>query len=609
MDQAMEHFKEFLRQCIKYRFWISLGVAALFAIIAYFLGSGPVQAKADQQTKAITAAANDVKQYANPGVPNGQYKPIVDEKTGIMTKDVNSAWKQLFDRQKDLLSWPKPVEERFRQWGRTWPQNVAEGAVEVAKYDYIQAYPEYVEKVYQVCQPFNYETGSGVVAAPPKETLLRPSVFDPTKLPDLGKIWAGQERLWIQRTVLEVIAQVNKKAKDWDSAIIKQVNLLDVGNQGAQDQRSIAKGEQLEESEAIKAPGSESEEAAAAAEGGGGGAGGDMMRSMMGAMGRRGYGMRGGSGMGDLGAAVSAPESIFYVKPEKDKGQYKIVPIMLSVLVDQDHIQDLLVELENSPMSIQVMDFELLRPTTRVTKPEKGTMANFAGFGQMMGGMMRGRMGGMGMMAGYGGMAASYGQMMMGQMRGGYGRGGMNQPSGMMGMMGMMGYGGGPAAQAKKGTDKRSTNRAEVRKEATKAVETAKGPTLFDPYYDIVEVKVYGQARFYNPPPADAEVLPSLGEATATAGAAAPTEPAKTEATAGEPTAKVEPAKTEPASTEPGKAEPAKAEATDAEPAKTEPAKTESPQAEPAKTEPAKTEPTKAEAAKGTNPAPESPKS
>src|SRR4029079_4618985 len=95
--------------------------------------------------------------------------------------------------------------------------------------------------------------------------------------------------------------------------------------------------------------------------------------------------------------------------------KYKFLPILLSFMIDQDHVQDLLVELENSPMSIQVMDFELMRPTAKVTKPEKGAMGSFASYGGgMMGGMMqsmmRGRMGGeMGgsMMAGYGGMMQS----------------------------------------------------------------------------------------------------------------------------------------------------------------------------------------------------------
>ena len=44
----------------------------------------------------------------------------------------------------------------------------------------------------------------------------------------------------------------------------------------------------------------------------------------------------------------------------------------MTVLIDQDRIQDFLVELENSPMSIQVMDIDLHRPQARVTKPEKG---------------------------------------------------------------------------------------------------------------------------------------------------------------------------------------------------------------------------------------------
>ena len=481
-----------------------------------------------------------MKQFAAPGVPNDQYKPIVDEKTGVLAKDINMAWKQLYSRQAPLLTWPKTVQQRFREWGPKWPENVAEGAVELAKVDYIEAYPAYVDEVYRVLHAFDYETGTGIVAAPPKEALLRSLVFDPTKLPELGTIWAAQQRLWVQRTVLEVVAQVNRKAKDWDSAIIKQINLLEVGTSAAQDQRSIAKGEQLEESEAIKAPGSEAAEQAPAT---------GMLGGMQEAMMKSGM----GRGMGGAGAVAGATETIFFVKPANDKGQFKILPIMLSVLIDQDHIQDLLVELENSPMSIQVMDFELQRPSSRVVKPEMGAMASFSGYGEsMMGGMMRGRMGGMGMMSGYGGMMSGYGAMMSQ----------MSQQYAMQGMgpgMGMGGMGMGPAAAARKGTDKRATNRGEVRKEETKAVVTAKGPSLFDPYFDIVEVKVYGQARFYNPPPADAETEPSLGESAAKAAESG--EPIKGDASSGEPAKPSQPKpsrKTEPAKAEPAKTKPAK---------------------------------------------------
>ncbi|WP_165224475.1 hypothetical protein [Aquisphaera insulae] len=496
----MDQVKEFLRQCVIYRFWISVATAALFALIAYFVGAGPVQLKAETETKNITQASKDVEPFKAPGVPNDDYRKAVDEKTAVLNKDVDTAWRELYNRQKPLLKWPDVVENRFREWGRKWPEKVADGAVTFAIVDYISAYPAYVESVYKIINPFDYETGKGVIAAPPKEQLLQPSPFDINSPPDLGKVWAAQERLWVQRSALEVVAQVNKDAKDWDTAIIKQINFLDVGSAGAQDQQSQAKGQTLTEAEAITAPGEEaaSEESTSASSGPMGGAYGGMgMREMM-----------GGRGMMGAGGSTAAPETISFIKPES--GSYKILPVLLSVLIDQDHIQDLLCELENSPMAIQVKDFTLERPSARVTKPEKGETGMMGG---MMGGyygrageegMMRGMMGmggGRGMM-GYGGMASQMSNMMRSM-------GGMGGPMGMS-YGGMGGMGGG--APARTGTDKRTEDKAKKREEAKKAVETSKGLSLFDPYYNIVELKVYGQARFYDAPPAEVPPDPSLGD-------------------------------------------------------------------------------------------------
>src|SRR5207249_370403 len=123
---------------------------------------------------------------------------------------------------------------------------------------------------------------------------LRPAVFDLEHLPGLGKVWAAQERLWIQRTLLEVVAQVNKNAKTWDSSVIRQIISLDVGNPAAQDQRSLAKNETLEESQPIHAPGETEETAAASqpmASARGGGQGGRYMAERMGGGGGLGGGL------------------------------------------------------------------------------------------------------------------------------------------------------------------------------------------------------------------------------------------------------------------------------------------------------------------------------
>jgi hypothetical protein len=327
--------------------------------------------------------------------------------------------------------------------------------------------------------------------------------------------------------------------------VIRQILLLEVGNPTAQDQRSIAKNETLEEAPSIHAPGEETTEEGTGGGGGGGGGvsvsmgGGKMSGMGMGGMGSKGGGMGSmmggggmGMGMGGGGLGAQASENVFYVKAEADKGQYKILPVVMTVLIDQDHVQDFLVELENSPMSIQVMDFELLRPSTRVAKPEKGVgpaggfggeMSMMMGDSQMQAQRVMQQMGGGGSSA-YGGMASMMQNEMAQRMRG------------MGGMSGMGAMAGAGAQPKRTGKDVRNVKRSNVRDAQKKAVEQAKGPSFFDPYFDIVQVTVYGQARFFKPPPAEAATEPSPGETVAApAAAGSPGSPAGPAAAKGAP--------------------------------------------------------------------------
>src|SRR5439155_19096093 len=97
-------------------------------------------------------------------------------------------------------------------------------------------------------------------------------------------------------------------------------------------------------------------------------------------------------------------------------------------------------------------------------------------------------------MTGYGG---NYQRQMRGMMDSG-----MMSMMSMQGPMGMPGMGGMGGGLAKKGVDKRADNRAKKQEEQLKAVKSAVHTTLHDPYYNIIDVKIYGQARFLNPPPA-----------------------------------------------------------------------------------------------------------
>jgi hypothetical protein len=459
----MDQLKDILRQAIKYRFWIAVGISALLPVIAYAVGSGPIKDEAAKKTQEIKGADTEVQKYTGGDIPNAQYKPLVDKEKEVLSHDVQVSHQKLYERQAPLLTWPKNVEDRFRSWGPKWPENVNPTDVQLAIIDYVTAYPKFVTQVYETFHPFNMIEGTGVVAAPQEFDLLKPAQFTVEQPPPLGKVWAAQEKLWVQRTLLQTVADVNRDAKDWSAAIIKQINLLDVGTATAQDQLSMAKGEQLEPSQAMAPPGAPAAPAAPA----------DPNAPPPDASAAP--GMAGGPTSND-------PNEVYFIKTPTP--QYKVLPFQMSVLIEQDHVQDFLVALENSPMAIQVVDFELSKPTAPVVKPEKGE--NFMNYG--------------------------YGDPMM------MGRNRMPGAPGLVpfGMRPMI-IGGGPQGQRLRGTgtDVRGTDRKSKREmEEALIKQQSAAVTIHDPYYYIVNVTIYGQARFYNAPPPEPAPAPSQAEGT-----------------------------------------------------------------------------------------------
>ena len=193
----MDQVKEFLRQAIKYRFWILIGLALLLPTIAYFATAGSIKAETATKAAAAKAAHTDIKKYESfrSGVPfHPEATSLITERTSTATQSINEAWRLLYNKQAPLLDWPPEVADEFTAWGRQWPENVDDSFVARTILDYIQVYPKYVDNVYQSFRPFDFEEGTGIVVAPPKEMLLRPATFSVAKPPTLGQIWGSQQR-------------------------------------------------------------------------------------------------------------------------------------------------------------------------------------------------------------------------------------------------------------------------------------------------------------------------------------------------------------------------------------------------------------------------------
>ena len=161
----MDQLKDILKQAIRHRFWIAVGIACLLPMIGYLAGAGPVQAKAAKETADIVSAEKDVKQYAGGVVPNDQYKRQVDEKREELTRDVSASHKKLYARQAPLLTWPPSVQDRFQKWGPEWPKDVDASVVQETILEYVNVYPKFVTQVYQTFKPFDPAEGTGIVAS------------------------------------------------------------------------------------------------------------------------------------------------------------------------------------------------------------------------------------------------------------------------------------------------------------------------------------------------------------------------------------------------------------------------------------------------------------
>ena len=454
--------------------------------------AGAVKEATAAKVSEIDQAQKGAEGYRSGTVPNGQYTEFTKPKINEIEGDVAKTQAMLYGIQAPLLDWPEEVEPELTAWGRDIPENVGPDEQDSVSYLYTRVYEDYAKDIYKIIDPWDPVKGEGLVETPPMESLLQTVVeFDINDLPTISEVWQYQENLWVRRSILEVIAEVNKKAgaRDWESARIKRINQLEVGTTDAVDHRTTADGVTLKEPEEVMQGGKSltPEEPTAPAGGmsGMGGYGMEGMESMMGSM-------MGGGMMG--GAAAKAGEPVKFIQPEGVE-EFRDYPAFVSVLIDQSSIQNFLVEFENSPMSMRVLEANWVRPSSRVQPPVKGQ-----GFGGYMSGFGRGSGGGLmgmesmmsSMMGGYGGMMGGRGGMDMGM------QGMMDSMRAGMGGMGR-GYGGGFGGSTTPPRQKKKRDLSQKKPESPDDAEPEK-VTIFDPYYNIVELQVYVQARFFYPP-------------------------------------------------------------------------------------------------------------
>ena len=579
----MDQVKEYLAVAIKHGFWIGSSIVLIGALTVWYLSTSDLNAKTESQIRKIEGDVQKVSQYRSelPTQPNDLSHQWMNEKIEIRKGEVLQAWQNVFDAQRDILTWPTKLKDDFLIEFK-YVKDPETGIVDrnklklpFEKYepfppssDTDQVNPELLRRYEQYIgetlpsyaeiagakwtADFSKRVGAGggygmddmmmgparsrqvkvgITGAVEEPVVIWSTSSQETVLKDLFP-WRGvkeypseldvyysQENLWILRQLLQIVAAVNGGAQQSFEAEIREIKKLSIGKSVTFNQGSISD------------PGSRATR-------GFGGMGmddmegyGDMDMYEMDSMGP------GGSSLG-LDSEGSDPGDSRYVNTanepidaatlrsafsSNDPGQVAIavakrVPVMLHLQMNQQSVARLLAACGSAPLMVDVRQVRVM--------PKGGSSSGGGGSG-----------------GGYGDMMGMEDEMM----------GGMGM--GDMGMGGMGGMGGGVTLAAA------------------------------EEYPMDMEVEIYGLIYFYNPPSEEslgiekvkddvsidesAEVIDALPGPT-------DTEPATT----AEPPATTPPATTPPAATPPAATPPATTPPAAPPPAATPPA-AEPPAAEP----------------------------
>jgi len=469
----MEKLQPFLKQ----RYWICFGLALIFVLVGWWNASGDLAAKTDLRKKSVDESfrsADKGKTDPNEAWVAGGKKENESDAGAYKTAAV-----ELWTRQQAAREWPEQIRSEMQKIDYFADINSKE-----TRERWVSIYQTQIEDLLKIVQPFQHDTGEGLVLVDANRITKQPYNKWQIDLPSPNEIWSNQEDIWLLKALLTSISRTNDSATRITESQVPEIKRLTLrggdrktkpgaktgggvmgsglggmggggmggggmggGGMGGGGMSSMGMGGGGENGmpggggAGHTHPGTAFEgksggdvlieEFGAVAGAGGGGMGGfggqdsGMMASMMG-------GNSEGSIGGGTGAAKTsaAKKEVRYVDDaEKDQG-YKTRAFLLDVLIRDDRLPDLLAKLTNSDFPVEIVRVEIL------------SRAVGGGGGMSGGGMPGGGMPGGGMSGGYGGeegMAGGYG--------GGMSSGGMGMP-GADTLGGLGGMPGGAGAMA-----------------------------------------------------------------------------------------------------------------------------------------------------------------
>ncbi len=397
----MDQVKKLLAILKKHHFWV-LSVIVLILLGAFYSTSAAKMSKDFQGRKSkLDGEFSNMQGIAGSvDPPNERVIATINRVHAMQFQNVMEGWRYLYDQQKKNNPLPGVLGDEFKDvWGSLEPDEEIPPRYRDTYWIFIRKYiPKILERV-DVRRPKNEDALAGEAGAErAMETIpggardmeyVGKVVWDTTSYnqllqrfnwqsqPTTTQIRLAQEDLWVYETLLNIIKEMNQDSTSHYNAVVKRIAALDVGKPATQAFAAARNSLGLGGMQAV-APG--------ATPGMEGPPPGAMMEGP--SMGMEGPGMM--PGMPTTGRSdalyvnryvteTEEPVPVVEGKPQHPYTEFKMMPIRISLLMDQRKVPELMVKCSNANMPIEVRQLRL--------NPGKATQVKYAPTGAAMSGM------------------------------------------------------------------------------------------------------------------------------------------------------------------------------------------------------------------------------
>ena len=367
---------EKLKPILKHRYWICFGLALIFVLAGWWNASGDLAAKTTVRKASVDGSftlADKGKTEPNElWVAGGKKK---NEDDSVAYKEASL---QLWKRQQTAREWPEQIRDEMKRI-----EYFAEVNNKETRERWVETYPDQFEDLLEIVQPFQHDTGEGLVLVnPSKITPRQPDNKWQINLPSSNEIWSNQEDIWFLKALLTSISKANDSATRITESQVREIKRLTlrggdrntkpgaitsqgagaVGNMSGLGGRRDPDDDRDSGSSFSVAPGPGTQTHPGKAFEGNGGqdilaeeyggvAGANMFRSS---------GTRDVDSDDDSGGLAAAKAEVRYVDgADKDIG-YKTRAFLLDVLIRDDRLPDLLAKLTNSDFPVEIVRVEIV---------------------------------------------------------------------------------------------------------------------------------------------------------------------------------------------------------------------------------------------------------